>query len=316
MESASCESATALTPTGGADQTRAASSSQVASGPRRGRTGGEAVEGALYFARLLTHNGRVALHHVDSVGPSTGTTPPSTTPIGRRIVLGMGLVGAAGIAFGGILQREVGRVVSAINPGGGGLAALIPGANQFRIYNAAGTQPDLSSAAYRLNVGGLVDNPLTFSFDELISMPATHLSKDFQCVTGWRVPGVHWVGVALSEILDRAGVQPPASAVNFGSFDGLYTESLTMDQARRPDVIVAYEMLGTRPISQDHGGPVRLYVAPMYGYKSIKWLSSITVATRAVPGYWEQNGYDVNAWIGRSNSGFRNTGSDKPIDGG
>jgi DMSO/TMAO reductase YedYZ molybdopterin-dependent catalytic subunit len=89
--------------------------------------------------------------------------------------------------------------------------------------------------------------------------------------------------------------------VRFESFDGVYTESLTLDQARRPDVIVAWEMLGA-PVTTPHGGPVRLYVAPMYGYKSCKWLSRIEVTDQVVPGYWETEGdYSVNAWVGRSN---------------
>ena len=75
------------------------------------------------------------------------------------------------------------------------------------------------------------------------------------------------------DLLDRAGVKPEATALRFVSFDGEYTESLTLDQARRPDVMVAYELEG-KPLSSDHGGPVRLYVAPMYGYKSCKWLQT------------------------------------------
>jgi DMSO/TMAO reductase YedYZ molybdopterin-dependent catalytic subunit len=76
----------------------------------------------------------------------------------------------------------------------------------------------------------------------------------------------------------------------------------------RADVIVAYSMLGA-PLTEEHGGPVRLYVAPMYGYKSIKWLSAIEVSSTVVPGYWENLGYAVNAWIGRSNGR-----SDPPVD--
>ena len=75
----------------------------------------------------------------------------------------------------------------------------------------------------------------------------------------------------LADLLDRAGVQPEGTALRFTCFDGEYTESLTLEQARRDDVIVAYELEG-KPIGSDHGGPVRLYVAPMYGYKSAKWL--------------------------------------------
>jgi DMSO/TMAO reductase YedYZ molybdopterin-dependent catalytic subunit len=80
----------------------------------------------------------------------------------------------------------------------------------------------------------------------------------------------------------------------------VYTESLTLDQARRADVLVAYDLDG-QPLSSDHGGPARLYVAPMYGYKSCKWLDSIQVVDSVVPGYWEQEGYDVDGWVGRSN---------------
>ena len=81
------------------------------------------------------------------------------------------------------------------------------------------------------------------------------------------------------------------------SFDGTYTESLTLDQARLPDVIVALEMLGG-PVSHNHGGPVRLYVAPMYGYKSVKWLNGIELTAKVVPGYWEHRGYSINGFVG------------------
>jgi DMSO/TMAO reductase YedYZ molybdopterin-dependent catalytic subunit len=99
--------------------------------------------------------------------------------------------------------------------------------------------------------------------------------------------------VKLASLLDQAGVQPSASAIRFHSFDGVYTESLTLDQARRDDVLIAYEMEG-ETVSRQHGGPVRLYVAPMYGYKSLKWLGGIEVTESVVPGFWERRGYDVD----------------------
>ena len=104
----------------------------------------------------------------------------------------------------------------------------------------------------------------------------------------------------LRDVLDRAGVQPGARALRLRSFDGEYSESLTLGQARRDDVLVAYELEG-EPLSSAHGGPARLYVAPMYGYKSLKWLQSIEVTAKVVPGYWEERGYDVDGWVGRSN---------------
>jgi DMSO/TMAO reductase YedYZ molybdopterin-dependent catalytic subunit len=75
---------------------------------------------------------------------------------------------------------------------------------------------------------------------------------------------------------------------------------LTLDQAQNPDMLIALKMLGG-PVSHEHGGPVRLYAAPMYGYKSIKWLSEIQVVDAVHPGYWEGFGYDIDAWVGKSN---------------
>jgi DMSO/TMAO reductase YedYZ molybdopterin-dependent catalytic subunit len=208
------------------------------------------------------------------------------------------------------VQGFVGRALQGlVNANGSGLGALIPGADRFRLYTITNGFPDIPPSKYRLYVGGLVDRPLTLTLADLRSMPATHLVKDFQCVTGWRVPNVPWAGVRLADIIDRAGAKSSARAVEFTSYDGAYTESLTMDEARRYDVIVAYDMLGA-PVTSEHGGPVRLYVAPMYGYKSCKWLRSVSLVAQPTPGFWEQNGYDVEAWIGASNGR-----SDAPVDG-
>jgi DMSO/TMAO reductase YedYZ molybdopterin-dependent catalytic subunit len=65
-------------------------------------------------------------------------------------------------------------------------------------------------------------------------------------------------------------------------------------------VLVAHEMLDG-PVTSEHGGPVRLFVGPMYGYKSLKWLERIEVVDALHEGYWEVRGYDVDAWVGQSN---------------
>jgi DMSO/TMAO reductase YedYZ molybdopterin-dependent catalytic subunit len=221
-------------------------------------------------------------------------------PVGRRVFLGLLGLGAVGVAAGatvqGWLERTVGPIVGR-DPTG--LGALLP-IGRFRFYTVTGGFPDRSRADYRLRVHGLVDQPLDLSFRELTKMPRTALTRDFQCVTGWRVTDVPWAGVRLRDVLDAASPRAEARAVRFVSFDGAYTESLTMRQARRDDVLVAYELEG-EPLSSDHGGPARLYVAPMYGYKSLKWLSEIELTADAVPGFWEERGYDVDGWVGRSN---------------
>jgi DMSO/TMAO reductase YedYZ molybdopterin-dependent catalytic subunit len=216
--------------------------------------------------------------------------------------------GVVGILVGRRVQSVISDVMAPIQAADPtGLTQLVPAGGGFRFYTITDSFPSKSPVDYRLHVTGLVSNPMTFTLDDLKAMPATSLVRDFQCVTGWRVPGVHWKGVPLSHILDAAGVLPSGAALRFHSFDGADTESLTLDQARRPDVIVAYEMLGA-PVTRDHGGPVRLYVAPMYGYKSLKWLDGIEVTDHVIPGYWEQNGYDVDGWIGKSNGR-----DDKPV---
>jgi hypothetical protein len=221
---------------------------------------------------------------------SPEVAPPKKVAVGRRVFLGMAGLAAAGIAFGAKAQGAIGSAV------GSGLGGLLPGGDQFRIYTITGQLPQIPPEQYRLSVTGLVEQPTTFTLADLEAMPRTSLVRTFQCVTGWRVPDVHWEGVRLSHVLDSVGVKPGAVALSFDSYDGADSESLTLAQARLPDVLVAYRMLGA-PVTWVHGGPVRLYVAPMFGYKSLKWLSGIRVVNQVEPGYWEQNGYAVNAWL-------------------
>ena len=237
------------------------------------------------------------------------TTPPQErtrpgSPVGRRVVLGMLGVGAVGVLVGRPAQEAVTSTVQSTVPG---LANVLPAAGGFRIYTVTGGYPAMDPQDYRLAVTGKVSNPLSLSMADLAALPQTQMTKDFQCVTGWRVDDVAWSGVLLRDVLAAAGADTNATALRFHSFDGAYTESLTMEQSLRDDVLVASTMFG-EPITREHGGPVRLYVAPMYGYKSLKWMSEIEVVDDVIPGYWEVRGYDIDAWVGASNG--RN---DEPI---
>ena len=227
------------------------------------------------------------MSHYGMTETTTDTTSKGT-PLGRRLVLGMVGLGVVGIGVGRQLSEGLSNTVASVAPG---LASVIPATGGFRIYT----------------VSGLVDRELTLTFDDIAALPQTGITADFQCVTGWRVNDVPWSGVLLSDLLRESGVKESARALRFLSFDGVYTESLTLDQAMQPDVLVATSMWG-KPITREHGGPVRLYVVPMYGYKSLKWLSGIELGATVVPGYWEQLGYDVDAWVGESNGR-----SDDPI---
>lgn len=233
------------------------------------------------------------------------TYAPEDRRVGRRAVVAMAGLGTLGVLFGAKLQGGLERFFRPLTQDGGGLASLLPTGGRFRIYTVTGELPERTDAEYRLTVSGLVERPETFDLDTIrATLPQTSLTRDFQCVTGWRVPDVPWQGVLLRDVLERVGVQPGARAVRFHSFDGVYTETLTLEQAQRDDVLVAHRMLGG-PVTREHGGPVRLYVAPMYGYKSIKWLDRIEVVDGLTadtdPGYWERLGYDTDAWVGGSN---------------
>src|SRR5437868_6103728 len=189
-------------------------------------------------------------------------TEPAGSPIGRRVFLGLVGLGALGVVGGAKVQNWLERSTAGVlakDPTG--LLSLLP-LGRFRFYSITGSFPHRDRDVYKLQVTGLVDHPLTLTYAEITAMPRTRIVRDFQCVTGWRVPDVRWTGVQLSELLDRAGVKPEATALRFHSFDGKYTESLTLAQARRPDVLVAYQ-LDAEPLSSLHGGPARLYVAPM-----------------------------------------------------
>jgi len=223
------------------------------------------------------------------------------TPIARRVAIGSLLAGAAGIVFGARVQDAMQRALLPItlhDPTG--LTDLLPAAGRFRIYSVTQSLPQRSSAEWQLHVDGLVDRPMTLAYADVHDrLPQVQMTHDFQCVTGWRVHDVKWAGVRLRDVLDEAGVQAAARYVVFRSFDGTYFESLSMDQALRDDVLVAHTMEG-KPVSREHGGPVRMYVAPMYGYKSCKWLERIEL-TDALPGdggYWETRGYELDGFYG------------------
>ncbi|MFJ7902529.1 molybdopterin-dependent oxidoreductase [Streptomyces sp. NPDC096198] len=227
--------------------------------------------------------------------------PATGTPIGRRVLLGTLGLGALGVVTAPTLQRGMEAFLGSVSQQDPtGLTGLLPNGGGFRYYSVTASVPHRGERDYRLTVGGLVDHPRSFTLADLRALPQTRLVHDVQCVTGWRVPKTPFEGVRLATLLEAVGVRANAGAVRFTCFDGAYTESLTLDQARRDDVLVALRMQD-KPVTHDHGGPVRLYVAPMYFYKSAKWLSGITVTRDVRPGYWEDRGYDVDAWVGRSN---------------
>jgi DMSO/TMAO reductase YedYZ molybdopterin-dependent catalytic subunit len=127
---------------------------------------------------------------------------------------------------------------------------------------------------WRLKVDGLVARPSSFSLAELKSYPSGSQITHQACEEGWSFIA-QWTGVPLSHVLNLVGVQPQAKYVVFFPFDDFW-ESIDMADAWHPQTFLAYGMNG-REIPTEHGAPVRLKVARQLGYKSVKYLSHITV---------------------------------------
>jgi DMSO/TMAO reductase YedYZ molybdopterin-dependent catalytic subunit len=170
----------------------------------------------------------------------------------------------------------------------------------WRIYTISGSMPIFDPKLWRLEIGGLVKKPRSFTYDELLALPRASQTSDFHCVTGWTVRNVHWSGVRFSHLLDQVEPLPQAKAIRFTSLEQPYNDSLTLGQLHLPDVLLALEMDG-EPLSRPHGSPARVVIPEMYGYKGVKWLTRIDFVAQQPTGYWEGLGYDQNAWVGRSN---------------
>jgi DMSO/TMAO reductase YedYZ molybdopterin-dependent catalytic subunit len=219
---------------------------------------------------------------IDPVGDSR--------PYGRRAFLGIVAAGAVALVAGGPLQRLASKVVPLDGVGASG----------WRIYTVSSPMPVFDPERWRLRIDGLVEAPQELTYGDLLRLPQTEAVSTFRCVTGWSVEDVHWRGVLLDDLLKPASSRPEAKALTFYSSEVPYLDSLTIEQSRLPGVMIAHELDG-EPLSREHGSPARLVIPQMYGYKGVKWVERIELAEKPVAGFWEQRGWDWDAWVGDSN---------------
>lgn len=188
------------------------------------------------------------------------------------------------------------------------------------VFRANGTQsPDSEEykhllehgfADWRLQVDGLVEQPLSLSLAQLKQMPSRTQITRHDCVEGWSAIG-QWQGVALARVLDLARVKPGARYVVFHCADeleltldgsGRYYESIDLLDAYHPQTILAYAMNG-KALPVAHGAPLRLRVERQLGYKHAKYLMRLEVVSAfdnlwgGRGGYWEDRGYEWYAGI-------------------
>ena len=225
-----------------------------------------------------------------------GVTPASADPEPRRLRVTRKrfLIG-----FGALLAGLAGAfvVVEALFRGGGAkrttASSGIPGIESFPALNIEQT-PHVPPEQWVVTVDGLVDKPLRLDHAAWSALARRSETADFHCVEGWTVDRLRWGGVAPRTILDMAGIQPAATHVNFHALGGTYADSLPLSLVDDAQTVLA-DTLDEQPLPDAHGGPLRLVVPKQLGYKNVKWVVRLEVTDHEVTGYWERNGYPMDA---------------------
>lgn len=154
-----------------------------------------------------------------------------------------------------------------------------------------GKVPKFNPATWDLKVWGLVDNPITLSYDQLRALPTTVVKKDIHCVTRWSLFDSDWEGVAFRDILKMVQPRHGAKFV-MAHAENNFTANLPLADLDRDDVLLAFRRNG-EDISTDHGWPLRLFVPHLYFWKSAKWLRGFEFIAEDKPGFWESYGYHM-----------------------
>jgi DMSO/TMAO reductase YedYZ molybdopterin-dependent catalytic subunit len=220
----------------------------------------------------------------------------------RKLIIG-GLAATAGVASLGVAAR-IAQKYGLIPPDHGGIYGLgetltyashrlltrhslarefsesqisrPPLANEMPPLNNAYKRLQAGGFAdWRLTVTGMVDRPAAFSLAQLKSYPRRSQITQIACEEGWSYIA-EWIGVPLSHVLDLVGIQPRAKYVVYFSIDPDWWDSIDMSDAMHPQTFLAYGMNGDElPIG--NGGPLRLRVPRQLGYKSVKFITHLTV---------------------------------------
>jgi DMSO/TMAO reductase YedYZ molybdopterin-dependent catalytic subunit len=152
-----------------------------------------------------------------------------------------------------------------------------------------GLTPEITRERWRLDVYGAVENPLYWDFNAYLAQEQRQFVSDIHCVTTWSRYDNQWEGLATRDLLAACRPRDQADFVVLHSYDG-YTTNLSLEDFAAADALLAHSWSG-QPLSQEHGGPVRLVVPHLYFWKSAKWLKAIEFLDADKPGYWEVRGY-------------------------
>lgn len=167
-------------------------------------------------------------------------------------------------------------------------------ARRWAIYAALGA-PEVKLSDWSLTIDGLVEEPKTYSWEDLHQMPQINFTRSFNCVTGWSIMDVKWEGVSLKSLLLASKPKPESQWLMFSCVDG-YTAPVPLEDALVDDGVLAFSMNG-RPLSREQGFPARPFIPQLYGWKSAKYVNKMTLLPEYRDGYWEVYGYHQRANI-------------------
>jgi len=153
--------------------------------------------------------------------------------------------------------------------------------------------PRIDMDTWEFKIFGLVNQPVSFRWQQFLELPRVKVFADFHCVTRWSRLGNVWEGVSTRNLVELAGgvKEGAAFALAYG-FDHGFTTNMPLEYFLAEDALVA-TLHDDQPISLEHGGPARLIVPQLYAWKSAKWTSGFELLSRDQAGFWEENGYHM-----------------------
>lgn len=172
-------------------------------------------------------------------------------------------------------------------------AKLPPGqkeTSKFPVLHA-GSVPKIELEKWRFKTFGLVDNPLNLSYAEMTALPGSKIVCDIHCVTRWSKLNTHWEGIPVKTILDMTKPKPAAFYALIHA-ENDFTTNLPLELLYEKDSIFAFKYEG-KPLTEEHGWPMRLIVPQRYFWKSAKWVTGIELTESDAPGFWEKHGYHM-----------------------
>jgi len=225
-------------------------------------------------------------------------TDEFTPPIGRRAFV-LATVGVAAVGGGMALARKLYRVATFSYDGTqykGSIVQAITPNDLFYCVTKNVIDPKVNIDVWHLEIGGLVQNPATWRFQDLVGFTATTQETTLMCISNGLDAGLIsnavWKGLPLRDLLDQAGVLSGAARVRLQAVDN-YADTIPLEKAMEPTTLLAYEMNGV-PLPDRHGYPLRVIVPGYFGEKNVKWLTRVEVADANAKGFYEAQGWGPN----------------------